>query len=353
MEVIEYETPTSWDDKGMNWNTPDPTNADYVMAIRQAILEKCAALHWPVGGGVFDISPAKAVSRKMVAALISTIRQLAGRFVNVSWEDYKEDFSDFPRMWTYGDIIQERNCRMYEYAKFGLLTENGGLWLKQIKTALDKLTVIKASQVYGKSVMRYGAEHDPPFSESIGTAMQEAFDGETWSKHNTSFPTQVYGWSGNTHWKCPKPDWEGDPEDNKDGYCGYASSLAYRLKGVRSWLKDAQFDLFAGVIVTAPTGAVDYSQVLDQSILDTGSTGFRKGLNWTKKVRVKDPCNVDFVLGDADAIPKNEAVPSSEFDKDGNAVTRHSTKKGWVGKTWGFIDYGVDGGFKFRAKEDS
>ena len=43
MEVIEYETPESWEDKGMNWNTPDPCNADYVMAIRQALMERCAA----------------------------------------------------------------------------------------------------------------------------------------------------------------------------------------------------------------------------------------------------------------------------------------------------------------------
>ena len=38
MEVIGYEKPTHWEDKGMNWKTPDPTNADYVVAIREALL---------------------------------------------------------------------------------------------------------------------------------------------------------------------------------------------------------------------------------------------------------------------------------------------------------------------------
>ena len=55
MEVIEYETPESWEDKGMNWNTPDPANVDYVMAIRQAIMERCAALHASVDRRVFKI----------------------------------------------------------------------------------------------------------------------------------------------------------------------------------------------------------------------------------------------------------------------------------------------------------
>ena len=152
MEVIEYETPESWEDKGMNWNTPDPCNADYVMAIRQALMERCAALHTSMDYRLKKISPWKTLSRSSVEGIVRTIASMARMFVNVEWEEFEDDYSDFPKMWTYGDLVQERNCRLYEWAQYGLLRENGGEWLKQIRTAINRLTVIRSGDVYGKSL---------------------------------------------------------------------------------------------------------------------------------------------------------------------------------------------------------
>ena len=352
MEVIgEYEIPDSWEAKGMNWNTPDPTNADYVMAIRQALLERCAALHTGADWRIYKISPWKTVSREVMKGILRTISSIARDFVNIEWEEFKEDYSDFPKRWTYRDLVMEPNCRLYEFAKYGSLVENGGEWLKQIRNAIDKLTVIRANEMFGVSLTRSGSEHDPPFDESIGTAMQRAFDRMGKSVHNGSFPSSIYAWSGNTHWKCPNPDYEGDPEDNQDGYCGYAQSQSYKFTGARSWLLGAQFDLFAAIYVTQPTGPVPYSQQLDTSVFDGGKSKFNKGLNWTKKVRVKDQHEIEFDLGDTESIPKNEVVPTSEFDSKGMAIKRHSAKRGWDGKCWGFLDYGVEGGFKFQSQE--
>ncbi len=348
MEVIDYETPESWEDKGMNWNTPDPCNADYVMAIRQALMERCAALHTSMDYRLKKISPWKTLSRSSVEGIVRTIASMARMFVNVEWDEFEDDWSDFPKMWTYGDLVQERNCRLYEWAQYGLLRENGGEWLKQIRNAINRLTVIRAGDVYGKSLTRSGSEHDPPFGESIGTAMQRAFDNLNEGTLNGSFPSSIYGWSGNTHWKCPRPDYEGDPEYNKDGYCGYAMSQAYRVTAARNWLLGAKFDIFAAVVVSKPTGPVSYSQQLDTSNLDGGGSGFTEGLNWTERVHVSDPYEFELVLGDPDAIPQNGTVPSSEFDGEGNAIKRHSAKTGWIGKSYGFLDYGVEGGFKFR-----
>lgn len=348
MEVIEYETPTGWDSKGMNWNTPDPSRADYVMAIRQALMERCAALHMGVDSRVLRISPCKAVSRAAVAGIVDTISRMAGRFVNLGWEEFEEDLSDFPKMWTYGDLIRERNCRLYEWAGYGSPRENGGEWLKQIRNAINHLTVVRANEVHGTSYARSGSRHDPPFGQSIGDAMQQAMDNANVNEYNGPFPSSVYAWSGNTHWKCPVPDYEGDPENNQDGYCGYAQGQAYRITAARSWLMGAQFDIFAAVLAERPTGPASYSQQLDSSIFDSGTTGYGEGLNWTERVHVKNPLSFELTLGDPDCIPKNGTVPSSEFDDEGNAIRRHSAKTGWVGKAWGFLDYGVEGGFKFR-----
>ena len=351
MEVIGYETPESWEDKGMNWNTPDPCNADYVMAIRQALMERCAALHTSMDYRLKKISPWKTLSRSSVEGIVRTIASMARMFVNFEWDEFEDDWSDFPKMWTYGDLVQERNCRLYEWAQYGLLRENGGEWLKQIRNAINRLTVIRAGDVYGKALTRSGSEHDPPFGESIGTAMQRAFDKLNEGTLNGPFPSSIYGWSGNTHWKCPRPDYEGDPKDNQDGYCGYAMSQAYRITAARNWLLGAKFDIFAAVVVSKPTGPVSYSQQLDTSNLDGGGSGFTEGLNWTKRIHVSDPYEFELVLGDPDAIPQNGTVPSSEFDGEGNAIKRHSAKTGWIGKAYGFLDYGVEGGFKFKSKD--
>ena len=352
MEVIPpYEIPVSWDDKGMDWRDPDPRNADYVMAIREAIMERCAALHRGISSDVMRISPWKTVTRKSVKAFLSEIERIAPYFANLQYDEYKEDWSDFPKMWSYHDLVQEEGCRLYEFAPYGSVCEHGGRWLRAIRNALDRLTVIRPTDVYGKTLKRNGSEHDPPFEESIGKAMQLAFDKLEESRLNGSFPTSAYAWSGNTHWKCPRPDDEGDSEDNKDGYCGYALSLAHRITAVRSWLRDAEFDVRVALIASEPTDPVNYSQVLDQSQFDDGGFGCRKGINWGKPVHVKDWKDTLVTIGDPDAIPQNALVPSSEFDEEGNATTRHSKKTGWTARVYGFLDYGVENGFRFRNKE--
>lgn len=149
MEIIEYEYPDSWNAKGMDWKNPDPERADYVMAIRQAIMERAAAVHMTLSREVVDVSPLKAVSRDMVEELLRAIRELTPNFVNMGFADYKEDLSDFPKMWTYADLIQEDGCELYEWAGRDSMCTDGGNWLKAMKNALNKLTVIKCHRIKG------------------------------------------------------------------------------------------------------------------------------------------------------------------------------------------------------------
>lgn len=348
MEVIEYEYPESWDDKGMDWENPDPERADYVMAIRQAIMERAAAVHisLPVSYYYLAVSPMKAVSRFMVEEFIYAIRLLAPYFVNMGFSDYKEDFSDFPKMWTYSDLIQEECCELYAWAGRDSMCRNGGAWLKAMKNALNKLTVIKCHPIRGEVFSRSGSKHDPPFDESIGTALEQAMENDGRRDFSGGFPLDVYGWSGNTHWCCPRKD----DEDSKDGYCGYAESRAYVITQMENWLKNSEFDLVMAAKVSRPTGPVSYSQILDVSIFDSGSTGLKEGIAFLAPKHIKDVTDIELKLGDPDTIPKNSNVPSSEFDSDGNAITRHSTKIGYTATLWGLMDYGVENGFKFREK---
>lgn len=347
MEVIEYDYPDSWNAKGMDWDNPDPERADYVIAIRQAIMERAAAAHLSIGYLFTAVSPYKGVSRKMVEELLAAIRTLAPYFVNMDYDEYAEDLSDFPKMWTYADLIQEDGCELYEWAGSGEPCRGGGKWLAAMKNALNKLTVIKCHRLKGMSVTRSGSKHDPPFGESIGAAMDQAMDEAKQVLFDGNFPVDVYGWSGNTHWCCP----EKDVEDSKNGYCGYAESRAYAVTRMENWLLGSEFDLVMAAKVERPTGPVSYSQVLDVSIFDSGKTGLREGVSFLAPKHIADADDIDLALGDFDSIPRNSNVPTSEFDEDGRAITRHSTKIGYTARLWGLMDYGVPKGFRFQEND--
>lgn len=347
MEVIEYVYPTKWDDKGMDWDNPDPGKADYVMAIRQAIMERAAAVHMQLrfSSYSFRVSPMKAVSRSMVEEFVDVIAQLAPEFVNMGFKDYKEDLSDFPKMWTYADLVKEEGCELYEWAAPCAILKDGGKWLKAMKNALNKLTVIKCHDINGTRYSRSGSKHDPPFDESIGTALEEAMKVKVEAKFR-SFPVSASSWSGNTHWCCPRKE----DEHSYNGYCGYAESRAYALKSVGNWLNGSEFDLLFAAKVSRPSGPVPYSQILDASVFDPAGSGFKEGVGFLEPKHIKDASDLDIALGDADTIPKNSNVPSSEFDDEGTAVVRHSTKIGYEAEIWGLMDYGVENGFKFREE---
>ena len=161
-------------------------------------------------------------------------------------------------------------------------------------------------------------------------------------------PKTIYAWSGNNHWKCPRPDFEGDPEDNKDGYCGYAYSVAYRFRRIRRWLAGSEVDLVLAAVLGPCTGPTGYSNELEASVFDAGGSGFERGLNLVR-THVDDPTDFDFTFGNIDSIPRNEVVPTSDFDAEGDAVWRRSAKRGYDGKMYAFLDYECENGFRFRA----
>lgn len=351
MEIIEYEEPMSWDDKGMDWNNPDPRKADYIMAIRRALMERYAVLHKDMPLEVLKISPWKTVTLSQVEAVIKAISELSIYYFNDSWTEYKEDYSDFPKKWSYRDIIQKEGCKVYEYPRYGELCESGGEWLKQIKNAIDLLSIIPCQGARGIKSVRSAGIHDPPFEESITSALEYALNDDK-GLSKTEFrnvPYAIFSWSGNTHWKCPVED-SNYEDDKQDGYCGYVDAVSYKFTRITNWLKDSTFNFLAYAFVGKPKGAVAYSQELATSDFDPGESGFVEGMQ--KSIfEVDNPSETEIDFGNSDSIPKNTTVPESDFDDKGNAILRRSAKRGYEGKVWFFCDYGREGGFKFRSTE--
>ena len=354
MEVISYEEPRSWDDFGMDWNDPDPRCAHYVMALRNAFMERMAAPQEGYYASHYDIlriSPWKAVNSDLLRRIIWELEYLCRFYYNLDPEVYKEDFSDFPRVMRLTDIVTQEDCECFMNASRGAVLEHGGEWLRKIRNAICCLHVVQCYDAWGTTLTRTGSEHDPPFDESIGKAFEQAFGENQPAESNGKIGSRpsIYAWSGNNHWKCPRPDYEGDPEDNKDGYCGYAYSVAYRFRRIRRWLAGREVDIVAAAVLGPPTGPTGWSNELATSVFDTGESGFTRGLN-LKRAHVEDPLDVDFTFGDIDSIPRNEVVPQSDFDSEGTATWRRSAKRGYEGRMYTFLDYECENGFRFRAK---
>ena len=354
MEVISYEEPRSWDDFGMDWNDPDPRCAHYVMALRNAFMERMAAPqegYYASHHDILRISPWKAVNSDLLRRIIWELEYLCRFYYNLDPEAYKEDFSDFPRVMRLTDIVTQEDCECFMNASRGAVLEHGGEWLLKIRNAICCLHVVQCYDAWGTTLTRTGSEHDPPFDESIGKAFEQAFGENQPSESNGKIGSRpsIYAWSGNNHWKCPRPDYEGDPEDNKDGYCGYAYSVAYRFRRIRRWLAGREVDIVAAAVLGPPTGPTGWSNELATSVFDTGESGFTRGLN-LKRAHVEDPLDVDFTFGDIDSIPRNEVVPQSDFDSEGVATWRRSAKRGYEGRMYTFLDYECENGFRFSAK---
>ena len=357
MEVIEYETPDSWNAKGMNWENPDPERADYFMAIRGAIMERCAALHSSVRSEIMAMSPYKPVTRAGLSACVSQIVGFVSSFVNKDWDEYEDDLSDYPKMWTYRDLVECDGCELWKFAGPCDPCADVRGWLKAIRAALNKLTAIRAGNAKGTYVTRSGSEHDPPFSESIGNALSYAMRSTPRKFNGRLDSLSVYGWSGNTHWKWPMPkkDDDGgggldddDEDENKNGYCGYAQSQAYTITSVGSWLAGRDCELHIAAVAKGPEDPVPYSSVLDVATFDSGKAGFRKGTSFLDPVPIQWGKKLEIKIGDPDDIPKNASVPTSEWDEDGLAIRRHSCKIGYSAVVKCFLDYGVRNGFRFQ-----
>ncbi len=353
MEMIHYEEPQSWDDYGMDWNDPDPRCAHYVMAIRAAFLERAAAAKdgfVSSGWQILKISPWKAVNSDLLRNLVYELEYLCRFYYNLDPYAYKDDFSDFPKRMRFSDIVSSEDCETFLNANRGQILEHGGAWLRKLKNAICKLHVVQCHEAWGTRFSRSGSEHDPPFDESIGKAMEQAFGDNmpAEGRFGSAPPNSIESWSGNNHWKCPRPDWEGDPEDNKDGYCGYAQCSAYKYTRIRRWLNGRECDFVVAVLpkpCSTPTG---FSNELATSVFDLGQSGFSEGLN-LMRTHVENPLDFEFTVGNIDSLPRNEVVPQSDFDSEGNATWRRSAKRGFTGKMWTFLDYECENGFRFRA----
>ena len=350
MEMTQYTPPVSWEDKGMDWESPDPGNIDYYRAIWEAITERTILIRQNPNEALHSMMQFRPWSIAAMNAIRDAVYDLAPYFVNMEFNDYKEDLSDFPKMWSCSELIEAEECRICEYPGPGSCNAAGwSEWLKAVKNAINKLTAVNFSGVSGSYFSRSGSIHDPPFSESISTALQRALSGEPKKGSFSSFPQEFYSWSGNTDYKMDS--------DGTKGYCGYAQSRSIVIKTTQHPHPAAECDLIFRYKVSAPSGALAYSVELQKSILDLGNSGLSTGIHTIRTHWSRD-MKVDISIGgNVDDIPRNSSVPVSdyktEYNSNGNVsgysrTLGRSCKTGYEGVAYCILDFAVENGFRFQ-----
>lgn len=350
MEIIKYVPPQSWNDKGLDWENPDPRNIDYVIALREALIERAAASNaYFYPRELKSVSPCKPITRNSVFELLDLLDAVSQEYLFYEYDGYKHIEDEEVEMWDLAKLSHYFEGRGIKNPAYGSLALEGGEWLKAIKEMIDILKYCDVDEVKGVRYTRAGAVHDPPtIAEANQKAIATAFEYEPIEYYRNSSVPSIYSWCGNTHYKTVDPnDNREDQSNNTDGYCGYVEARSFKVTGSRGYI-DAKHNLLGVLNVRKVTGAVSYSSVLDVSTFADAGLGLTLGVNFMKEAKVDDLIECDYTFGSVDHYPINEVVPVSEFDANGRYIKRHSTKTGFNAYTYLFHNYKVPGGFKFQ-----
>ena len=359
--ALNYIPPTSWNDKGMNWDDPDPFNIDYIAAIQRAISER-KYLH----GGYSSLpSIAKKMSNKKEPVLnyidyisfvyaspqiifdASFLNTIVMEILNLSESFYDiEASSALNRLTTVRESINMSGEQLnLDYPVSGDLVLSQKNFLKNAKKWIDKLTV-KSIHVYHLFKEKLcGWKWAEGFEESL----QDAIDRLNDTPEKVYYPSDIYY-----------------PSDVIFAYSGslglgyddyYASCAAYRyvelynIHLAGSLIDKVRFLLGQYSKKVYPAGYEDCTDAvfdpcgedfvdsklvfLDQGIYDKGAN-----LNLTfgsdnipRTARPRDP---EGLIDDP-----NIMVPEYEI--------YYRSTRGYETAFYFLGDFGIEGGFKFRA----
>lgn len=346
MEVMDYAAPESWDDKGMDWNAPDPRNADYAMAVKLALMERANVCGYSLSNEVVGISPWKPASREALVAAASDVARMAKHFVDLDGE-YGDDWSDFPRSWTYRDLSEVDGCSLAPTPTPGTPLAGGCELLKRLRNAIGMLHVVECGHVRGRRRSPWGVGMYKPYSEAFAEALGEA-EANAGDYGWSLLPDYISAESSATH------DWHYDYDDETvDEYTVRLNWESQIVTRVDSPHPSFAFDFVVKVLAKRMRDdAAGYADEVNY-VFDTGDSGLEEGMNELRwrcepvEPDEEDGEEVEFTIGTSVhlSVP---GVPVSTFPEDDYPTIRASVA-GFEGRLWGFLDFDVEGGFRFGS----
>lgn len=213
MEII---LPTSWNDQGMNWNNPDPSDIRYSLALREAIFERINVLNvfpTPNVNGLdyfyhFLPDQHKTSMQKFVKWVYLMIDFLAQRYADVNYRGYLETntpyrfnqsgfaAAPFPRTYNSASELQEKINEIFVCLPYNETSNKYIDFFKGAKKALDMMRYSKITRMHGhrvydqQSVIEYNSveeavdraiklfQNNTPPRQEFTDYKQEYFSGE-------------------------------------------------------------------------------------------------------------------------------------------------------------------------------
>lgn len=161
--------PTSWNDLGMNWNNPDPSDIKYALALREAIYERISVLNvfpTPNVDGTDDYyhflpDKNKISMQKFAKWVYLMIDYLAQRYADMDYKGYLEldtpyrfyqsSFSNvgFPRTYNSASELQKKIKEIFVCIPYNETSDKYVDFFKGAKKALDMMRYSKITRMRG------------------------------------------------------------------------------------------------------------------------------------------------------------------------------------------------------------
>lgn len=346
-----------WNDKGMDWDNPQPENILYYQAIYQALYQRYKASNTSLNQITYTFpEPNTICTIDYINNFAEMFRRLidSEQYVDGDYTDYvlpKEEtaekpfsYSDMPKLLDFSnftDIEQGAPHMLLGSASRDEIIQA----LKTLKKNICKLRYTRFKK-FGLKIQYHfsGGRHDPP---SVREAIDGAYENLLKSQPDYFYPGEnigavqsnlkIGGWS--THYTT-----------NDDGYCGYVYSYACNIETF--FPKDLYPHIYALAYARklAEEGELEsrtnYADYISNSQFNSGSLNLKQGFN---KILIgnKQEAQYKCSFGTPYQGKWYPKTPHSYFPEDGDRI-RRACCNGCSLALALILDWGVEGGFKFR-----
>lgn len=346
MELNTYRLPINWNGKGQDWENPKADIADYIMAIREAIIERCIVANITPKSDTLRITADACILEEAGNAMLADIRSLIPEFINLDYYEYQKDYSDFPHYWTFEEIVNQEGCEIFRQFTKGQPIKDSVITLKAMYKVLN---LLRYHDVDNPKVIRYygsGSIHDPPFNSANTESIKGA--RELTETKLSTIPDFVQSWSGNTHYHDRV--YEDGKVVKRNGYCGYAKQEYFKLVSFDKRIPDRGCKLVTLLVAKPLDEPLSYSSELQSTTFSSSGSNIKEGVNFFYSTVPASLLNdLEIIGGHNKQIPVNTVVPISDFDEDGRAICRRSTITGYEAYVYMLVDYGT---YAFRFSEE-
>ncbi len=342
MEIRDYEIPTSWNDKGMDWDNPDLTSVDYIMALKEAIIERynihgvfiSSTLKYYLAP-LYEITPYSPFDVDKLDAIIYSLSGLNKVFI-----DNMEDCQSL----VISDLWAEEDCGTFNADIYRGEADLQALvpWFKAIKNIINKLTLLTSVRIYFRSRVQRGSTERYPDEKvwndelnryvlQYGEDAQAAVDN---ALSNLYFSTDTKGYLTISYFSASCIVEEvsnrytvvsGSPVRN-NGYDATVSSTEFSTDGTFRMHTNASCNLIFRYTASASGSYYDYYYWQNPATMPP------------EVVYCKDGLIPEFQIGDVNDFPYSGQSPPATQDL---CVRYYYTIET-------FADFGISDGFKFQ-----